>query len=233
MAAGRSLSTIESMQTRRRAFLQGAAGGALAAPFLASPAAAIVQSETVRPAAPARMGGTPGSVTPEERRRLLARAVFGPKEPISSTSGMVICSHPLATRAGADILRAGGNAVDAALAASVTQTVVEPHMTGITGVLSLLYFDAATGRTHYVNGGMNAPLAKLVGWGPTSLESGLGVGVPGFWAGYEASRTKFGTKPSKDLCAAAIAYAIRACAVPRHSYEERPIVTVIGRPPIL
>ena len=58
---------------------------------------------------------------------------------------MVICSHPLATRAGVDVLKAGGNAADAALATSICQTVVEPHMTGITGVLSMLYFDAATG----------------------------------------------------------------------------------------
>jgi gamma-glutamyltranspeptidase/glutathione hydrolase len=194
------------MQTPRRSFLQGAAGGALAAPFLTSAADAATQADVRAPGA-VRRGGTPGSVTPDERKRLLARAVFGPKEPATGNGGMVICSHPLATRAGADILKAGGNAVDAALAASVTQTVVEPHMTGITGVLSLLYYDAATKRTHYVNGGMNAPLAKLVGWGATSLESGLGAGVPGFWAGYEASRTKFGSKPSKDLCAAAIAYA--------------------------
>ena len=60
---------------------------------------------------------------------------------------------------------------------------------------------------HYVNGGMNAPMAKLAGWGPNATSTGLGAGVPGFWAGYEASREKFGSKPSKDLCGAAIAYA--------------------------
>lgn len=146
-------------------------------------------------------------MTPEERRRLVAKAVFGPKEPASGQGGLVICAHPLATRAGADILRAGGNAADAVLAASVTQTVVEPHMTGITGVLSMLYYEASTGKTHYVNGGMNAPLAKLNGWGPEATSTGLGAGVPGFWAGYEASRTRFGSKSSKDLCRAAIAYA--------------------------
>jgi len=196
------------MTANRRSFLKVAAGTAIAA-GLAGPrvagATARTTSQAGRSAPP--KGGTPGRMTPEERRRLIAKAVFGPKEPASGDGGMVICAHPLATRAGADILHAGGTAADAALAAAVTQTVVEPHMTGITGVLSLLYYEAATGKTHYVNGGMNAPMAKLSGWGPGATATGLGAGVPGFWAGYEASRTHFGRKPSKDLCAAAIAYA--------------------------
>ena len=190
------------MAANRREFLKVAAGTAVTAGLPLAGAASLGASQKAAP-----RGGTPGSMTPEERRRLISKAVFGPKDAVSGKGGMVICAHPLATRAGADILRAGGNAVDAVLAASVTQTVVEPHMTGITGVLSLLYFDAATGKTHYVNGGMNAPAAKLTGWSAGATATGLGAAVPGFWAGYEASREKFGSKPSKDLCAAAIAYA--------------------------
>ena len=195
------------MSANRRDFLKLAAGTVTTATVAASGAtiAASAAGQAGRSAVP--KGGTPGTMTPEERRRLIAKAVFGVKEPASGPGGLVICAHPLATRAGADILRAGGNAADAALAASVTQTVVEPHMTGITGVLSLLYYEAATGKTHYVNGGMNAPMAKLDGWGPNATATGLGAAVPGFWAGYEASRQKFGSKPSRDLCAAAIAYA--------------------------
>ena len=192
------------MAANRREFLKVAAGTAVAAGLPVTGAQAF--DAAAQRSSPAR-GGTPGSMTPEERRRLISKAVFGPKDAVSGKGGMVICAHPLATRAGADILRAGGNAVDAVLAASVTQTVVEPHMTGITGVLSLLYFDAATGKTHYVNGGMNAPAAKLTGWSAGATATGLGAAVPGFWAGYEASREKFGSKSSKDLCAAAIAYA--------------------------
>ena len=187
------------MAANRREFLKVAAGTAVTAGL------PLKTGATQRTAA--ARGGTPGSMTPEERRRLISKAVFGPKDAVSGNGGMVICAHPLATRAGADVLRAGGNAVDAVLAASVTQTVVEPHMTGITGVLSMLYFDAATGKTHYVNGGMNAPAAKLTGWSAGATATGLGAAVPGFWAGYETSREKFGSKPSRDLCAAAIAYA--------------------------
>ena len=194
------------MAANRREFLKVAAGSAVTAGL---PHSALTAQSPAPSSSKASMprGGTPGSMTPEERRRLVSKAVFGPKEAVSGKGGMVICAHPLATRAGADILRAGGNACDAVLAASVTQTVVEPHMTGITGVLSMLYFDAASGKTHYVNGGMNAPAAKLTGWSANATATGLGAAVPGFWAGYEASRTRFGSKPSKDLCAAAIAYA--------------------------
>ncbi|MCH7824566.1 MAG: gamma-glutamyltransferase [Acidobacteria bacterium] len=218
--------------TDRRQFLKLATSGAVAAGMLgatgvgaagtngANGGSATSPTAPTAPTAPAQSSGasflggvnargaTPGSVSdPEERRRLIGKGVFGAKEPASGAGGMVICAHPLATRAGTDVLRAGGNAADAVLCASVTQTVVEPHMTGVTGVLSMLYYDAATGETSYVNGGMNAPLAPLVGWGPTATATGLGAGVPGFWAGYEASLARHGSKPSKELCAAAIAYA--------------------------
>lgn len=195
------------MASHRRDFLKLAAGGAVAAGMLGPGAAAASASSVLSLPRRAAAGAAPGSVDPEERRRLLARAVFGPKDAVEGVDGMVICAHPLATRAGIDILRAGGNAADAVLAASVTQCVVEPHMTGITGVLSMLHYDAASGQTSYVNGGMNAPMAPLTGWGPGALATGLGAAVPGFWAGYEASRERFGSKPSRDLCAAAIEYA--------------------------
>ncbi|MFQ5744652.1 MAG: gamma-glutamyltransferase [Acidobacteriota bacterium] len=196
------------METDRRDFLKLAASGAVAAGVLGSPAATAAAGSKAWPAAAnAARGAASGPVDAEERRRLIAKAVFGPKDPAAGDGGMVICAHPLATRAGADILRAGGNAADAVLAAAVTQCVVEPHMTGITGVFSMLHYDAATGQTSYVNGGMNAPLAPLTGWGPEALATGLGAGVPGFWGGFEACRARHGTKSSRELMAAAIAYA--------------------------
>lgn len=202
------------MATPRRHFLK-LAGTAAATGILGSTASAPV--DAFQASSPAAKGGTPGAMTPEERRLLIGRAVFGSKEPVSGKGGMMICSHPLATRAGADIMRAGGNAADAVLAASITQTVVEPHMCGITGVFSMLYYDAKTGKTDYINGGMNAPLAKLTGWGPKAIETGLGAGVPGYWAGFEASLAKHGSKSKKDLCAAAIAYA-------RDGFEVHPFM---------
>lgn len=203
------------MGADRREFLKLAASSAAAAGLTG--ATAVEGLSAQQGAGSVTRGATPGTMTPEERKRLVSKAVFGSKDPVSGRGGMVICSHPLATRAGADILRAGGNAADAVLAASITQTVVEPHMCGITGVFSMLYFDAKTGKSSYVNGGMNAPLAPLTGWSAKALETGLGAGVPGFWAGFEASLAKHGSKTKKDLCAAAIAYA-------RDGFEVHPFM---------
>ncbi len=203
------------MRANRRGFLKIAGAGAVGA-GIGNRAEAETLTRLFERASGSE-GGTPGSVDPDERRRLLAKAVFGRKERAEGDGGMVVCAHPLATRAGTDILRAGGNAADAALATSVTQCIVEPHMTGITGVLGMLYFDAATGRTDYISGGMNRPLAELTGWGPASLATGLGAAVPGFWAGFEKSRETHGTKSSKELCAAAIAYA-------RDGFEVHPFL---------
>ena len=147
---------------------------------------------------PTPTAATPqAATTDDERRALIAEAHFGPKTPAASQAGMAICSHPLATREAVKILRDGGNACDAALAASVAQTVVEPHMTGITGVLSMLHYDAATGETTYVNGGANAPLAPLPGFSPADLATGRGPGVPGFWGGFEAALARHGSLPRR------------------------------------
>lgn len=143
----------------------------------------------------------------EERNQLIAEAHFGPKTPASSKKGMVICSHPLATREAVNTLKNGGNACDAALCASITQTVVEPHMTGITGVLSLLYFDAATQETTYVNGSLNAPLSPIKKLKMSDLSTGRGVAVPGFWAGFQAALERHGSKSRKEIMAPAIRHA--------------------------
>ena len=55
------------------------------------------------------------------------------KQPASGSRGMVVTNHPLASAAGAEMLAAGGNAIDAAIAALFTLTVVEPMMVGILG----------------------------------------------------------------------------------------------------
>ncbi|MYE82022.1 MAG: gamma-glutamyltransferase [Gammaproteobacteria bacterium] len=143
----------------------------------------------------------------DERRRLLELANFGEKAPASGSKGMVICSHPLASRAGVDVLKDGGNAADAALAASICQTVVEPHMTGITGVLSMLHFDAATGETTYMNGSAARPKAALERFRLADVATGRGVAVPGFWAGFEAAHDRHGQASRATVMEAAIGYA--------------------------
>ncbi|MER7409434.1 gamma-glutamyltransferase [Streptomyces cacaoi] len=134
-------------------------------------------------------------------------ARYGPKPPVEGSGGLAVTSHPLATRAARDILREGGNAVDAALAAAATQLVVEPHMTSPTGGLSLLHRSAATGAATYVNGNVAAPLAPLPDFSGADLTRGRGVPVPGWWPAFEEARRRFGTRDRARLLAPALAAA--------------------------
>lgn len=139
-----------------------------------------------------------------ERRSLVAAAEFGRKRGVKSAGGVAITSSPIATRIAVECLRAGGNATDAALAASAAQTVVEPHMTTITGVLGMLHHEASTGEVTYVNGNLNAPLAPLPGFGAADLEGGRGVGIGGWIAAFEAARARHGSLSRESLLAPAI-----------------------------
>lgn len=140
----------------------------------------------------------------DEIAQLSARAVFGRKSKAEGRDGIAVSSHPIVSRVATNILRDGGNAVDAVLAASLAQTVVEPHMTTAFGMLSMMHYDASTGATRYVNGSMNAPLAGLPGFSPADLATGRSVAVPGFWSAWEASRERLGTKSREALAAPAI-----------------------------
>jgi gamma-glutamyltranspeptidase/glutathione hydrolase len=132
---------------------------------------------------------------------------FGRKKAVVAKNAMVICSSPLAAQAGLDIMKAGGNACDAACAVAAVQTVVDPHLTSITGCFCLLHYDARGGRTSYVNGSINAPKARLTGFSAADTRTGKGVGVPGWWGGFEAALSKLGSKPRALVMAPAIHYA--------------------------
>src|SRR5215813_6266383 len=94
------------------------------------------------------------STTPAVARPVVGRSV------VSTQLGIVAASHPLAARAGVEMLERGGNAVDAAIAANATIGLMEPAMNGIGGDLFVLYYEAKTGKTYGLNSG---------GWAPTGL----------------------------------------------------------------
>ena len=129
---------------------------------------------------------------------------YGLKEVVTGTGGMVVSSEPIAANAGAAVLREGGNALDAILAVAATQLVTEPHMTSLTGGISLVYREAASGRASYLSGNVNAPLAELPDFGGADLSRARGVPVPGWWPAFVAAQKRFGSVPIARLLATAI-----------------------------
>jgi gamma-glutamyltranspeptidase/glutathione hydrolase len=77
---------------------------------------------------------------------------------------MVTCPHSLASAAGSDVLRAGGSAVDAAIATAAALAVLYPHMTGVGGDAFWLIYDAKTKAVRYLDGGGRAAASATVDW---------------------------------------------------------------------
>jgi gamma-glutamyltranspeptidase len=123
--------------------------------------------------------------------------------------GAVAANHPLAAQAGLLALRAGGNAVDAAVATALALAVVEPMMSGLGGDAFYHVFDAKTGRAVVYNGSGPAPRAAT----PERYRGGIprtgpmSASVPGMLAGLEMMHREHGRLPWHDLFAEAIRYA--------------------------
>jgi gamma-glutamyltranspeptidase/glutathione hydrolase len=81
------------------------------------------------------------------------------KHQAEADHGMVASLHPLASAAGLEMLKAGGNAVDAAVATAFAVGVVEPFMSGVGGVAAMVFHSPKTGKTVVVDGSSTAPLA--------------------------------------------------------------------------
>jgi gamma-glutamyltranspeptidase len=120
--------------------------------------------------------------------------------------GAVAANHPLAAQAGLVALRAGGNAVDAAVATALALSVVEPMMSGLGGDAFYHVFDAKSGRAIVFNGTGPAPAAAT----PERYAAGiprtgpLSVSVPGMLAGLGALHREYGRLPWAELCGEAI-----------------------------
>ncbi|MSO62430.1 MAG: gamma-glutamyltransferase [Acidobacteria bacterium] len=132
---------------------------------------------------------------------------------VLSDTGMVASGHALASEAGIRILKSGGNAVDAAVAAWAVQGLTEPEMTGIGGDLFMLIYLAKTGEVKFINGTGVAPMAATVdfykGKGGLPQDGILSVSVPGAVAGAELAANTYGTKPMSELMAPAVELAER------------------------
>ena len=144
---------------------------------------------------------------------------------VVSRNGMVCTSQPLATISGIDILRAGGNAIDAAIAANAVLSVVEPMSCGPGGDLFAIVWIEKEKKLYGLNASGRSPfdwsLEKANKLGMKELpESGpLSWSVPGCVSGWDALSKKFGKLKFKDLFDAAISY----------SREGFPVSPVIAR----
>jgi gamma-glutamyltranspeptidase / glutathione hydrolase len=155
---------------------------------------------------------------------LLALPVLSPAQSFSSSpdqgrsvivsnGGIVATPQFLASQAGARILEAGGNAIDAAIAANAVVGVTMPYVNGMGGDLFAIVYEANTGKVYGLNASGWTPKALTIDYlkahnidhlDPHGVHT---IDIPGCVAGWDALRTRFGTMPFEKLLAPAIYYA--------------------------
>ncbi len=132
-------------------------------------------------------------------------------KPVHARHGAVVAAHPQAAAAGLAVLQAGGNAIDAAVATSLAVGVAEPYGSGLGGKLMLLYFEAATGKVHVVDGMDAAGSVDVAAYLKRPEEDRsygyASVCVPGLAAGLWSAHRCWGSKPWAETVAPAIALA--------------------------
>src|SRR5688572_31019297 len=136
---------------------------------------------------------------------------------VIATQGMAATSHPLASQVALDILKRGGTAVDAAIAANAALGLMEPTGNGVGGDLFAIVWDAKSRKLHGLNASGRSPrsltLARLreelrkIDSKTIPPRGPLPVSVPGTVDGWFELHGKFGKLPMKELLAPAIAYA--------------------------
>ena len=135
--------------------------------------------------------------------------------PVAAQHGMVVSAHRLASHAGVDVLKSGGNAVDAAVAVAYALAVTFPEAGNIGGG-GFMTIRLANGQTKFIDFRETAPAAATATMYQDaagnvvplrSTRGYLAVGIPGTVAGLELARTRYGTRARAPLMAAAIALA--------------------------
>jgi gamma-glutamyltranspeptidase / glutathione hydrolase len=129
------------------------------------------------------------------------------KDPVAiGTDGAVASVDPDASRIGVEVLRQGGNAVDAAVATAAALGVTEPYSAGIGGGGFFVYYDAATGEVSTLDGRETAPLSmpndafidpatgEPYPFFPDLVTSGVSVGVPGTPATWQTALDQWGSR---------------------------------------
>src|SRR2546425_4070388 len=190
------------MSISRRQFLEIPVGASAMTVMSRPVEAAATQS-------PADRGGGPPGVDNAQ----WFSGVHAGRSVVRASQGMVATSQPLASQAGLDVLKRGGNAVDAAIAMAAVLNVTEPHMTGVGGDAFVMIYSSKTKTLQGLNASGRAPRAlnldyfasrNIAQMPMTGMEP---VTVPGAFDGWVTLLDKHGTMKLADLIAPAIGYA--------------------------
>jgi gamma-glutamyltranspeptidase / glutathione hydrolase len=138
----------------------------------------------------------------------------GPKKVVKGKNAVASSDNPIVTETMLQVMKDGGNAVDAAVAGCLVQATVAPHMTNHTGTVMFLYWEAKTGKAYT----LDSSGTIVPGMPPfRPVPPGLGVlnpgpmapmgCIPGFMPGLNEMHKKFGTKTWSSLCQPAIQWA--------------------------
>ena len=148
------------------------------------------------------------------------------RSPVHAQHGMAATAHPLATQVALDILKSGGNAVDAAIAANAALGLMEPTGNGIGGDIFVIVYDPKTDKLYGLNGSGRSPrgqtleqLKEKLGDADSLPALGhLSVTIPGTVDGWFELHNRFGQLPMAEVLAPTIKYA----------REGHPVAPVIG-----
>ena len=139
--------------------------------------------------------------------------LFATRSEVIAQNGMVASSHPLATQIGIDVLKKGGNAIDAAIAVNAALGLMEPTGCGIGGDLFAIVWDPKTKKLHGLNASGPSPQTLSLdfflenNYEVIPYYGALSVSVPGAVAGWYALHDKFGNLTMDQILSPAIHYA--------------------------
>ncbi|QEZ46081.1 gamma-glutamyltransferase family protein [Cupriavidus oxalaticus] len=151
---------------------------------------------------------------------------YAPKATVYSKTYMAVTNNPLSTKVACDVLKDGGTAVDAAVAAQMVLNLVEPQSSGIGGGAFIMYYDAATKAVTAYDGRETAPAGadeNYIQWksasdqtapAPSAVRSGRSIGTPGTLRVLELAHSEHGKQPWKALFSPAIKLATDGFAIP-------------------
>ncbi len=145
---------------------------------------------------------------------------------VFARKGMASSTSPIASQVGLEILKSGGNAMDAAIAMATTLPLVEPTGNGLGSDCFALVWSARDQKLYGLDGSgvapmaLNADIVKAAGCDKIPMEGWFSTMVPGAPSAWAELRKKFGTKTMAELMAPAIQYAREGFCIPVNVYKQ-------------